>query len=146
MVGALTRLFSIQKVLLAGLSEAVRSVLAHIISTLHAVSLHSAETRMPALNLAICIAPDLIKGPDPMEDAGLCMQSGRALPTQMRGAQTGQNQGDGTLVGVLEIWIKEFDQFDAVVSRPDAPERKKSNRHSLLGGSERGELSNPVVT
>lgn len=103
---------------------------------------------MTPLNLAICIAPDLIKGPDPMEDAGLCMQSGHTLPAQMKGTLAGnEDQGKGTLVGVLEIWIREFEHIDEAVREADAnaPERKKSNRHSLLGGSERSVPSKPVV-
>jgi hypothetical protein len=82
-----------------------------------------------------------------MEDAGLCMQSGRMLPAQMRGAQPeGGDHGGGTLVGLLEIWIKEFDHFEGDFSSSREPENKKGNRHSLLGGSSRCEPSIPVVT
>lgn len=74
---------------------------------------------MTPLNLAICIAPDLIKGPDPMEDAGLCMEPGRTLPAQMRMRAGKEGQGDGTLVGLLELWIREFDQVSTSIESFD---------------------------
>lgn len=81
-----------------------------------------------------------------MEDAGLCMEAGRKLPAQMRGQAGSEGEGNGTLVGILEIWIREFEPFAGVEDVFPRPERRKSNRHSLLGGSERSELSSPVVT
>lgn len=83
-----------------------------------------------------------------MEDAGLCMEFGRVLPAQMRGAQSGDGeQGKGTLVGLLEIWIREFEQFEELSRALDMPQRKKSQkRHSLLGGTGRSEPLNPAIT
>lgn len=112
---------------------------------------------MTSLNLAICIAPDLIKGPDPMEDAGLCMEPGRTLPSQMRGVKTdNEGQGKGTLVGLLEIWIREYNRFQAeeqrstevneVIKSPGGTERKRGRKHSLLGGAERSEPSSPEIS
>jgi hypothetical protein len=65
---------------------------------------------MTPLNLAICIAPDLIKGPDAMDDASMCLQPGRKMPAQMGGGGA-EGEGAGTLVGVLEIWIREFNSL-----------------------------------
>lgn len=122
-------------------------------STLHAVSKHSAETRMTSLNLAICIAPDLIRGPNPLEDAQLCMEPGRTLPAQMRGVRPGsEGQGKGTLVGLLEIWIREFEAFRpldhgrALEESPGSPRSRKGRKHSLLGGAERSEPSSPAIS
>lgn len=81
---------------------------------------------MTPLALAICIAPDLIKGPDPMEDAALCMEPGRTLPALMRVASPDdEGKGKGTLVGLLEIWIRAYDKFPSVVGS-HSPERGRN--------------------
>jgi hypothetical protein len=98
-------MISINDFLLPQLSPATRLILEHVISTLHKVSLHSTETKMTPLNLAICIAPDLIKGPDMMEDASLCLQPGKKMP-QM-GFTRQEGEGEGTLVGILELLIRD---------------------------------------
>jgi hypothetical protein len=67
---------------------------------------------MTPLNLAICIAPDLIKGPDALEDASLCLQPGKKMPMQMMAGRADKSaEGKGTLVGLLEIWIRDFDSI-----------------------------------
>jgi len=92
---------SIQQIFLPALSPSTRLVLEHVIGTLHEVSEYSDDTRMTALNLAICLAPDLIKGPDIMEDASLCLPPGKKMP---RMGFTKQ-EGEGTVVGILELLI-----------------------------------------
>jgi hypothetical protein len=94
---------STNKLLLPALSPATRLVLTHVVETLQKVSLHVEDTRMTPLNLAICIAPDLIRGPDPLEDAGMCLQPGRKMPQRAGTA----GEGDGTVVGLLEHWIRD---------------------------------------
>ena len=92
---------SVQQIFLPALSPSTRLVLEHVIGTLHDVSRYSADTRMTALNLAICLAPDLIKGPDIMEDASLCLPPGKKMP------QMGftKQEGEGTVVGIIELLI-----------------------------------------
>jgi hypothetical protein len=93
---------SIKDIFLPELSPHTRLILSHVISTLHDVSQHASETRMTPLNLAICLAPDLIRGSDMMEDAALCLPAGKKMPTQMGHT----SQGDGTVVGILELLIR----------------------------------------
>jgi hypothetical protein len=105
-------LVSIRKILLSALSPGTRKVLTDVVSILHQVSKHASETRMTPLNLAICIAPDLIRGPDALEDASLCLEPGKKLPMQMlAGRAGGSDEGKGTLVGVLEIWIRDYERI-----------------------------------
>lgn len=99
---SLELMISIKDILLPELSPSTRLILNHVISTLHAVSQYASETRMTPLNLAICLAPDLIRGPDMMEDAALCLLPGKQMPTQMGH----KSQGDGTVVGILELLIR----------------------------------------
>ena len=68
------------------------------------------ENKMSPLALAIVLAPALINGPDPVGDAAMCLQPGRTLPSALMGGRGGSAQSKvdaGTLVGVLEIWIKD---------------------------------------
>ena len=92
---------SIQQIFLPALSPSTRLILEHVIGTLHDVSKYSGDTKMTALNLAICLAPDLIKGPDIMEDASMCLPPGKKMP------QMGftEQEGEGTVVGILELLI-----------------------------------------
>jgi hypothetical protein len=56
------------------------------------------------------LAPALINGPDPVGDAAMCLQPGRTLPSALMGGRGGSAQSKvdaGTLVGVLEMWIKD---------------------------------------
>jgi hypothetical protein len=93
---------SVKDILMSELSSSTRLVLDHVITTLHDVSQHASATRMTPLNLAICLAPDLIRGPDMMEDAALCLPPGKKMPTQMGHT----SKGDGTIVGILELLIR----------------------------------------
>jgi len=95
-------MISTKDILLSELSPSTRLVLSHVISTLHNISQFASETRMTPLNLAICLAPDLIRGPDMMEDAALCLPPGKKMPTQLGHTP----EGDGTVVGILELLIR----------------------------------------
>ena len=95
-------MISVKDILLPELSSPTRLILSHVISTLHDVSQFASETRITPLNLAICLAPDLMRGPDMTEDAARCLPPGKKMPTQM-----GQTpEGDGTVVGILELLIR----------------------------------------
>jgi len=66
-------------------------------------------TKMTPLAFAIVLAPALIDGSDPLEDAQLCMEPGRRLPKGLGGNNnTNESKpgGDGTLVGLLRMWIE----------------------------------------
>lgn len=68
-----------------------------------------ASTKMTPLAFAIVLAPALLNGPNPLEDAELCMEPGKRLPKGLRGRQPEQDAGaggNGTLVGVLRMWIE----------------------------------------
>lgn len=86
--------------------------------------------------LAIVLAPTLISGSDPIEDAEMCMEPGKGLPQGLwalagrkgggvdavmhdqaggdRGSrdQKDGGKGTGTLVGVLEVWIREWEWIE----------------------------------
>jgi hypothetical protein len=92
-------------------------VLEYIIHTLHHLSTHEAITRMSPLALAIVLAPSLIRGPDPLDDGELCLEPGKVLPSALRiaaktpggdGEREAERRRGNTLVGVLEMWIREY--------------------------------------
>jgi hypothetical protein len=96
------------------LSPSQHLLLTYLTHLLHHLAQHEATTRMSPLALAIVIAPSLISGPDPLEDAAMCMKPGRSLPAAMlRNSDTtkkerGGGGGGGTIVGVLEMWIRDW--------------------------------------
>lgn len=66
---------------------------------------------MSALGLAIVLAPTLINGPDLLEDAELCCEAGKTLPAAMleqAGSAEKHVGADGTVVGALMMWIKDW--------------------------------------
>ncbi|ODN96949.1 hypothetical protein I350_07924 [Cryptococcus amylolentus CBS 6273] len=99
-------------------------LLTAVVSLLHALAKHEPTTKMSALNLAIVLAPTLIGGPDKVVDMGMCLERGKKLPLGMRervegrgrdgeggGEREGggeEGEGDGTVVGLLEIWITNY--------------------------------------
>ncbi|EIW67888.1 hypothetical protein TREMEDRAFT_44893 [Tremella mesenterica DSM 1558] len=90
--------------LLPALSTSERILLSHLVKTLHLFSKYQTATKMSPLALAIVVAPVLIRGPDPLEDAMMCMEPGKSLPVAMGG---NGEAGGMTLVGSLEMWIRE---------------------------------------
>ena len=67
---------------------------------------------MSALSLSTVIAPSLISGRDPLQDAALCLAPGKKLP----GAMIGNHQmleGDGTLVGMLVLWAEHWKELES---------------------------------
>jgi hypothetical protein len=73
---------------------------------------------MTPRNYAICFAPDLIGGDDPIDDLEMCLEPGKPLPpglaSQRKTAISASDaKGAGnTLVGVLEMWIKDFELIE----------------------------------
>ena len=73
--------------------------------SLRAVAAYESTTKMSPLALAIVTAPVLIRGPEPLEDAALCLPPGKSLPKAMTGETTIGGVGAMTLVGLLELWM-----------------------------------------
>ncbi|RXK37273.1 hypothetical protein M231_05415 [Tremella mesenterica] len=71
--------------LLPALSTSERILLSHLVKTLYLFSKYQLTTKMSPLALAIVVAPVLIRGPDPLEDAMMCMEPGKSLPVAMGG-------------------------------------------------------------
>jgi len=91
---------------LSRLSSGERLVLSYIIDLLHDILRYEPSTKMSSLALAIVLAPTLIKGPDPLEDASLCLEPGKKLPEGMIGSGRFNDMGGNTVVGVLEMGIR----------------------------------------
>ena len=93
---------------------------------------------MSPLAYAIVLSPAMIAGPDPMEDAEMCLAPGKTLPAAMTGDRKSHKGGQGTLVGVLEMWIRDWEN----VSKEREHKRisfsprhgKQGSKHVLLGG------------
>lgn len=98
----------IRTVLLPALSPARAAVLSHAIHVAHHLVPYEQTTRMSSLALAIVLAPAMISG-DPREDAAMCLQPGRSLPPGLLGdAIIDAEEGDNTLVGLLQTWISDY--------------------------------------
>ena len=80
------------------------SYLAHLIAKL---AEHEPTTKMSSIALSIVIAPSLICGPDPLQDAALCLASGQKLPSAIIGSHE-ILEGDGTVVGMLVLWSENW--------------------------------------
>ncbi|WVF66294.1 hypothetical protein IAT40_001034 [Kwoniella sp. CBS 6097] len=133
----------INNILLPSLPPSSITLLSFLAHTLHQLSLHSSTTRMTALTLSIVISPVLISGPDPIEDTIMCLEPDKPLPAGLKEmAKTkGLTEGGGTLVGLLDIWIKNW---PSVSSRSAELEIGKDPgleggdaRHALLMGQEK---------
>ncbi|OCF43759.1 hypothetical protein I317_02363 [Kwoniella heveanensis CBS 569] len=107
----------INTILLPVLSSATATLLTYLIETLHQLSLHSSTTKMTPLNLSIVISPVLISGPDPIEDTIMCLEPHKPLPAGLKemAKAKGLTEGGGTLVGLLEMWTRDW---PAVSLRP----------------------------
>ncbi|WWC85640.1 uncharacterized protein L201_000506 [Kwoniella dendrophila CBS 6074] len=121
------------------LSTSNRQILSYLIHLFHDLSLHAEQTKMTSLNLAIVIAPVLISGLDPIEDTILCLEPDKPLPVGLKAMaeKNGIKSGQGTLVGLLELWIQNYLEISG-----DQADKKRnddglmgSRRHSLLASA-----------
>lgn len=96
----------IRTVFLPALSSGRATLLSHVMHIAHHLLSFEPSTRMTAQGLAITLAPTLINGPDPREDAALCLAPGQSLPG------LGVKADEQTLVGLLEMWIKNWAVVD----------------------------------
>lgn len=136
----------IRDILLPQLKPCVYILLSHILQLLHDVSLHSADNRMDARNLAIVICPNLVKGSNPLTDVTICAVSGNPThennitvpasdasqsvslsPPTSNGSALG---GKTTLGTILVVCIQRYYEiFDEVRDRSE-PMRPSSRRFS----------------
>ncbi|WVQ80980.1 hypothetical protein IAT38_003087 [Cryptococcus sp. DSM 104549] len=130
LVRSITEPSDITERFLPALPPSYRDTLAYIIHMLHHLAAFEPATKMSPLNLAIVLAPALIAGPDPLEDAGMCLAQGKKLPGAMlarRAAAGGEGEGekevegDGTVVGVLEMWIWHYPSLASSPTAPPSP-------------------------
>lgn len=102
-------MFSLKATFIPHLSKTQKVMLDFIIGILRQVAKAEETTKMSSMSLAIVLAPNLISGPDAIEDAQLCIVPGKALPAGL-GAGNAEKREQvgkgGTLVGVLEMWIR----------------------------------------
>jgi Rho GTPase-activating protein 1 len=105
----------------------VKSLIIIFIDLLHDVSLRSASNKMDALNLAIVICPNLVKGSNPARDVAMVGVPGTpaffARPSSDDGNGDGNNpQGErpATLGMVVALCIRRYyEVFDEVVDRSE---------------------------
>lgn len=99
---------SLQNTLIPSLSTSQRVILEWLVALMRQTAAHEESTKMSPLALVIVLVPCLIKGEDPISDTRMCLQPGKTLPPALRGNAESSPANDvenGTLVGVLEMWI-----------------------------------------
>lgn len=128
---------------LPALSPGRATLLNHVVHIAHHLLSSEPATRMGAHALAITLAPTLINGPDPREDTALCLAPGQALPG------LGVKAEEQTLVGLLEMWIRNWAEVDGEPEGTQCSCGLKGKDAPLsspikLGGSTRSSLAGPV--
>ncbi|KAI0072491.1 Rho GTPase activation protein [Panus rudis PR-1116 ss-1] len=115
----------IRESLLPELPPCTYILLNHIMHLLHEVSLRSASNRMDAHNLAVVIAPNLVKGSSPIRDVAMCAIPGG--PTLYPGAPTTSlsnpaalAEGKNTLGLVIKTCIQRY--YEIFDDLPDPTE------------------------
>ncbi|CAE6442332.1 unnamed protein product [Rhizoctonia solani] len=120
----------IREVLLPALGWGCRVVLlGYIFHLLHDVSLRSSANKMDAHNLALCIAPNLVRSNDPIRDVKMCAVPGAASMTSGTWNSPGatpitpapRKAGSTTLGDIVRVCIERyFEIFEDVPDRADA--------------------------
>ncbi|WWC57970.1 uncharacterized protein I303_100505 [Kwoniella dejecticola CBS 10117] len=120
----------IRTMFIPSLPRPTYQILAYTTHLMHHLSLHADRTKMTPLNLSIVISPVLISGPDPIEDTILCLEPSKPLPVGLK-AMAGDKyeQGQGTLVGLLDMWITHYEDLEI---KEDGLVREGGKTHSLL--------------
>lgn len=98
---------------------------------MHEVSLHSSTNRMDAHNLAVVLCPNLVAGPDPMQDVMMCaVPGGPALydgPASVPQTPVPPREGRTTLGAVIKLSIQRYYEiFDEVPDRTEAVPRPRA--------------------
>ncbi|KAF8811575.1 Rho GTPase activation protein [Phlegmacium glaucopus] len=118
----------IRETLLPELVPCACILLSHVLQLLHDVSLRSASNRMDALNLAIVICPNLVKGSNPARDVAMVNVPGTPAffdrPSSNGGNENGNNpqaERKATLGMIIALCIRRYyEVFDEVVDRSEA--------------------------
>ncbi|CAE6461380.1 unnamed protein product [Rhizoctonia solani] len=138
----------IREVLLPAMGWGCRVVLlGYIFHLLHDVSLRSSVNKMDAHNLALCIAPNLVRSNDPIRDVKMCAVPGAASMSNGTWNSPGaaprppapRKAGSTTLGDIVRICIdRYFEIFEDVPDRGDAlpvpAELKFDDETSTLAG------------
>ncbi|QRV77927.1 Rho GTPase-activating protein 1 [Ceratobasidium sp. AG-Ba] len=126
----------IREVLLPAMGWGCRVVLlGYIFHLLHDVSIRSSRNKMDAHNLALCIAPNLVRSNDPIRDVKICTVPPSAGAQQMSAAWNAPGSGAGgpsstpapprragttTLGEIVKICIERY--FEIFEDTPDRGE------------------------
>jgi Rho GTPase-activating protein 1 len=98
---------------------------------MHEVSLRAASNRMDAHNLAVVLCPNLVSGPDPIQDVAMCVvPGGPALYHSVSPSQSNATllpEGKTTLGAVIKLCIQRYYEiFDEVQDRSEAIPQSRS--------------------
>ncbi|CAE6487177.1 unnamed protein product [Rhizoctonia solani] len=149
----------IREVLLPAMGWGCRVVLlGYIFHLLHDVSLRASVNKMDAHNLALCIAPNLVRSSDPIRDVKMCAVPGAASMTNGTWNSPGatppspapRKAGSTTLGDIVRICIdRYFEIFEDVPDRGDAlpvpAELKFDDETSTLAGLSGSSLMGSAV-
>ncbi|CAE6439377.1 unnamed protein product [Rhizoctonia solani] len=141
----------IREVLLPAMGWGCRVVLlGYIFHLLHDVSLRSSVNKMDAHNLALCIAPNLVRSNDPIRDVKMCAVPGAASMTAPNSPAPPRKPGSTTLGDIVRVCIERyFEIFEDVPDRGDAlpvpAELKFDDETSTLAGMSGSSLMDSAV-
>ena len=130
----------------------VKSLIIISIDLLHDVSLRSASNKMDALNLAIVICPNLVKGSNPARDVAMVGVPGTPAffdhPSSDDGNRNGNNlQGErpATLGMVVALCIQRYyEVFDEVVDQSETAPAWRALHNVPSSGSGPGSPEQPM--
>ncbi|KDN45020.1 hypothetical protein RSAG8_05193, partial [Rhizoctonia solani AG-8 WAC10335] len=149
----------IREVLLPAMGWGCRVVLlGYIFHLLHDVSLRSSINKMDAHNLALCIAPNLVRSNDPIRDVKMCAVPGAASmssgtwnsPGAAPRSPAPRKAGSTTLGDIVRVCIERyFEIFEDIPDRGDAlpvpAELKFDDETSTLSGLSGSSLMGSAV-
>ncbi|KAG8703043.1 hypothetical protein FRC11_011025 [Ceratobasidium sp. 423] len=141
----------IREVLLPAMGWGCRVVLlGYIFHLLHDVSIRSSVNKMDAHNLALCIAPNLVRSNDPIRDVKMCAVPGAATMTALSSPVPPRKPGSTTLGDIVRVCIERyFEIFEDVPDRGDAlpvpTELKFDDETSTLAGMSGSSLMDSAV-
>ncbi|KAJ1303587.1 hypothetical protein OPQ81_011770 [Rhizoctonia solani] len=149
----------IREVLLPAMGWGCRVVLlGYIFHLLHDVSIRSSVNKMDAHNLALCIAPNLVRSNDPIRDVKMCAVPGAASmsggtwnpPGAAPAPPAPRKAGSTTLGDIVRVCIERyFEIFEDIPDRGDAlpvpAELKFDDETSTLAGMSGSSLMGSAV-
>ncbi|PVH93876.1 hypothetical protein DM02DRAFT_540626 [Periconia macrospinosa] len=109
----------------------------HLLPLMSAVATHQEENKMSAENLAVCIAPALLCGPDQLEDAKMSSIVRRILTEAIelwpQGLREACNQTTEAFEQLLELPQDEADWEDPLEGKAPGEERKSWDEYQSSG-------------